>query len=500
MHRRIQSRWVPRTLAILGTTAWLAAACKTQPPPAIPLFQGSAETSVAAKPTRPPIVTNSFTADAVILPPDPEAQGFGAAIAVAQHVLVVGAPQTRQTGAAWVFETNDLSKPPLCLLPPPGLQVKGFGASVAIEKSSHYIVIGAPASDVDGLSEAGRVFVWRRDGSAWTFVSAFQSNDPLEHSKLGSSVAINQDSMIAGAPWTDIGSARSEGLALAWVRDPVKVWHLAQQMKLATTGPFAHFGNSIACVDRITMHNLKPISEALAVVGSPGAKTTGGSRVGTVSIFRSLKGKWRNIPTALLVSKDPESMDQFGWSVAVHQELIAAGAPNSNLPDVTDSGSAQVFRQGTDLGWREECEVHAFEPQRGSQFGFAVGFSKDRLVVGAPHARDENLYECGRVFSYYAKPNASGYRTAWEPFCEIRPAALVAGGRFGACIAATDELVAVSEPLAGRGRVHLFRATETGFGIPSSASRPPSAHEAAMKEAPAVPSGQTAPPPAPSSL
>jgi hypothetical protein len=130
---------------------------------------------------------------------------FGWSVAIEGDWLVVGAVSangvTASTGAAYVFrrtpggwiETDKLEAFD-------GEQTDYFGYDVAI--SGERIAVGA-TSDDDIDSVSGALYVFEYDGTSWAFSQKLKAPDPDLSSgtdRLGSSVDLEGDQLLAGAP------------------------------------------------------------------------------------------------------------------------------------------------------------------------------------------------------------------------------------------------------------------------------------------------------------
>ena len=84
-----------------------------------------------------------------------------------------------------------------------------FGEAVAVDGDT--IVAGAPMLDGFVPTRRGVVYVFDRSGTSWTEKEAFTS--PVTLSNLGSSVSLSGDSFIASAPGEKVGSNQGQGSA-----------------------------------------------------------------------------------------------------------------------------------------------------------------------------------------------------------------------------------------------------------------------------------------------
>jgi|GEM_PF-1926065 len=393
---------VVRGLAV-GMLALLAS-CKTQPDPIIPWHTGTIQTKVIKAAPVEDLQLPRFTANTLLLSPEAAGDDFGAAMAMNAKLLVIGAPKASGGGAAWIFDPTDLAKAPTRLRAPKGIQSIGLGAAVAISPTGKYIAAGAPQSCVDDQIEAGRVYLWRRDPAQWTFIADFTQEPPLQGAHLGSTVAVNEHALLAGAPSVDVErntvlkekeissvddafvpakddgetapldvvpqkenvSAATDTTAVieSDIAKPAHNWAQTKHLPLTGAGRLTQCEGVVVAWNRDASNNWRltqtmlpdkhtangffgdalSLAEKEAVVGASGARASAGVRAGYVWIFEEQIGKWSSKPNVLLSGSKSEALDRFGWSVANTQGLVVVGAPAANLPHGTDSGRVYVFQ------------------------------------------------------------------------------------------------------------------------------------------------------------
>ncbi len=119
---------------------------------------------------------------------------FGASAAAAGETVVIGAPGAN---AAYVFvRSGTLWEQQQKLDPSGGLGSAGF--SVAIDEDT--AVVGAPQENVDGVEASGAAYVFLRSGNNWTEQKRLLPEEPVANAKFGTSVAVQGDTVIVGAP------------------------------------------------------------------------------------------------------------------------------------------------------------------------------------------------------------------------------------------------------------------------------------------------------------
>ncbi len=153
---------------------------------------------------------------------------FGAAVALADGQLAVGAPNEASAtgapednsaaacGAVYVFAFDGSAWSAAAYLKPGVTELEDrFGESIAID--GELLVVGAPGEDgsgagvnpeapfgpdSNGSAQSGAAYVFARDGSAWTqttYLKSFVADNAIVNFAFGSSVAIDSGNIAIGA-------------------------------------------------------------------------------------------------------------------------------------------------------------------------------------------------------------------------------------------------------------------------------------------------------------
>ena len=157
----------------------------------------------------------------LLTPPGGRSMSFGTSVAISGTTLVVGDPGDQQRGAAFVYEwRQDVWTLVTRLTAADALPGDAFGAAVAIDDTT--IVVGAPGDDVtrdaaggitQTVSNKGAAYVFRRTADGWTqqarldrsTVNGVGANPilPVEEDRFGATVAVDGDVVMVGAPEWD---------------------------------------------------------------------------------------------------------------------------------------------------------------------------------------------------------------------------------------------------------------------------------------------------------
>ncbi|HEX9729381.1 MAG TPA: choice-of-anchor B family protein [Gemmatimonadales bacterium] len=151
------------------------------------------------------------------------------------------------------------------------------------------------------------------------------------------------------------------------------------------------------------------------------------------------------VPVALILAAGPGSLQAqtfvhsitaapavsgFGSAVAVGEADVLVAEPFN----ARTAGMVFVYRKGED-GWAEVLRLTASDATSGDQFGRAIALDGSYLLVGAPAAGG------ARGAAYVFQRSRSG---EWTQVARLAPEGAAAGGRFGAAVAITGDVVMVA--------------------------------------------------------
>lgn len=251
-----------------------------------------------------------WTQEAKLVAADPEASGFGAAVAISGDTVLVGAYGSGpvEQGAAYVFRRTGTTWTQEAKLLPSDPEILAlFGASVAIEGDT--AVLGAPNTE-------NAAYVFTRTGTTWTQEARLTSAHAETFASFGYSVALAGDAAVVGA----ISTNSEQGSAYIFRRTGT-TW--AEEAELVAPVPANNdrFGSSVGIVGDT------------ALVGA----LQSNSARGAAYVFTRTGTTWTR--SSNLVPADPARGDQFGHSIAVDGDSAVVTALDSHGV----VGSAYVF-------------------------------------------------------------------------------------------------------------------------------------------------------------
>jgi hypothetical protein len=324
--------------------------------------------------------------------------GFGGAMALDGDTLVVGAgEEDLQGGAFYVFERTGTTWDAGTRHTIAG--ASGVGASVDLEGDR--MVVGADGS----YSSDGAVFVLGRTPTGWVVEQELTAASPWPIERLGWSVALHGDTILAGAPYAgDHGP--SSGRAYLFERVD-GAWQETALLLPNDSEAQIRFGSTVA------------LEGDVVAVGAPAFDI---ARPGSVYLFSLTSGGPLEI--AELMSPNPSSSDRFGSALALDGGQLVVGAPLAQ----GGTGSVHVFQRVADL-WGISYRLLPLALDPGSRFGLDVAISGADVIVGAPFGDP-----AGSAFVFDVQPSPT------IGFCAATPSA---GGLI--CSMASTGSVSVSE-------------------------------------------------------
>ena len=188
---------------------------------------------------------------------------------------------------------------------------------------------------------------------------------PAAGDLLGVSVAIELDTIVAGAPAAN-GAGVDSGAAHVFTRN-AGVWSVQGELTAADASAGDFFGYTVA------------LAGDTVAVGSPFDDDLG-TDSGSVYVDSRIGGVWGQ--DAKLLPSAPTSTARFGYAVGFNGATIVAGAPSSTSAGL-ESGGAFVFSRSTGA-WTELVSLIPADLAPGDQFGGAVAIAvSGNIVVGA---------------------------------------------------------------------------------------------------------------------
>ncbi|NND70657.1 MAG: T9SS type A sorting domain-containing protein [Rhodothermales bacterium] len=235
---------------------------------------------------------------------------------------------------------------------------ENFGISVSL--SGDRALIGAFYDDDFGF-RSGSAYVFVRNGTSWTEEAKLLANDASANDHFGSAVSLQGDRALIGAFG---GTGPTAGPGAAYVFERVQgVWTQVEVLTASDGAGGDAFGAAVS------------LNGDRALVGA----YSDGVGEGSAYVFRFTGSAW--VQEAKLEPDDGATNQQFGTSVALSDDRAIIGAENDSSVNF-EQGSAYVFVRSEET-WMQEIELAPDDGESGDNFGFSVGISDDRVIVGS---------------------------------------------------------------------------------------------------------------------
>ncbi|MFK7818650.1 MAG: peptidoglycan DD-metalloendopeptidase family protein [Planctomycetaceae bacterium] len=323
---------------------------------------------------------------------------FGHAVATDGDLMVVGTPKVdvlaSDSGAVFVYErTVDGNWSKIArVLAPDGERGDSFGYSVAIDGDT--LVVGARLDD-DAGKNAGAVYIFNRNlGGAnnFGFVTKLTDTNGEAKDQFGHAVDIDGSTILVGARLDD-DAGRNAGTAIVF-DNVAGTWTQTAELAPATLAKGDQYGFDVAIDGDMFLVGARKSNEL---------KTDAGS---AYLFDRNLGGTDNFGIASHFIAADARKFDWFGSSVDIHGDTVAIGRPIRDGKQRT--GEVHVFQRnegGTDM-WGQVAQVTSPDEADANQFGYSVALNDTGVYAGA--RLDQNISKNGgRVYSF---DEASGWQ------------------------------------------------------------------------------------------
>ncbi|MFT5083204.1 MAG: hypothetical protein ACI9Y1_001244 [Lentisphaeria bacterium] len=304
-------------------------------------------------------------------------EGFGSSVALVGSTLVVGAPGSDViagrvfivTGSGW-DQIEELSL---------ASSIEGDRFGEALSLQDDILMVGAPGATLDTGVNGGVVFEYTLVDAIWTQGEPIVVDDSVEGDDFGAALQLNYSTELAiGAPGRDLNKG-----AVYVVEHTGGTWVVGDPTVATIRDEGDKFGTSLVIQDDVLVVGAPgEQSSATGVDGLQADKSQ--EDAGAVYIF-SRKDEsdtsWGGEDTYLKATT--AGAMGFGSALAMTDSMLAVGAP---LQDVTagNSGAVYLFARDSEGGWPSAHTLKAVNNTEPSQnFGNVLAFIGDTLVVGA---------------------------------------------------------------------------------------------------------------------
>lgn len=367
--------------------------------------------------------------------------GFGVSVAVDGDAMAVGAfLEDERRGNVHVYE-RDGDGWTHTELPHPDSVAVGSAFGWRLSMDGNRLATGAYGVAQEATASAGAVFVYERDGGTWSLDATLQAEEPQSGARLGDSVAIEGDRVVAGAfrraaPEDRSGAAHLfERAGEGWTET------------VLSPGPGAlgaRMGRSVA---------LRSDDVASGAVDD----ATAGEDAGAFFTFRL--DEEPPVRVGPVLSPRALTGDSFGRAIAADGGVLLIGADEEDVAGESSGLVSRYMRVAT--GWALQESITAPAAQTRARFGNAVDLHGGWAFVGARNFDERS----GAVHVFRVRRSG-----ALDPVVDLRAPEPVPGDRFGFRVAVADGIAAIStmrdDPdVAHSGTVYVYTLDEDEWSL-----------------------------------
>jgi len=284
-----------------------------------------------------------------------------------------------------------------------------FGFAVAI--SGNTVVVGAPSDDAVG-SEAGAAYVFLRDAGGsenWGQVKRLTAADAAAGDEFGFTVAISDDTIAVGAPFTG-GNA---GTAYVFERASggAENWGQAEWLKASDADAGDQFGSAVSISQNTILVGARFFTGRKEVTPIPTSTNPFPEPIeidlnnaGAVYYFERDSQDaeaWNQVRKR--TARNTLAGDQFGFAVAIRGNQAVVGSPYAGN---FIHGAAYVHERsrGGRNRWGQLDRLTDPDGRRWDEYGSGVSISADTVVVGASETDaqcpDDRSCDSGSAYVY----------------------------------------------------------------------------------------------------
>lgn len=204
------------------------------------------------------------------------------------------------------------------------------------------------------------------------------SGEGADYENFGYSISIFGDTALIGAHQTDSNIGHS-GAAFIYSLNNEGRWIHQAKLTPNDNSDDESYGESVLLIDKT------------AFVGSPNAYVNK-INTGAVYVFsQNSEGKWSQQTT--ITASDSKRYDNFGRSLAAHNDTLVVGADASNI----SPGMVYVFNKNMEGDWLEQAKIMPNDSNYNARFGISVAIEDDTILIGASNS---SYYEYIEYFDY----------------------------------------------------------------------------------------------------
>jgi len=287
-----------------------------------------------------------------------------------------------------------------------------FGHDVAIDGGQ--IVVGADSDqlDVSGnnpLLAAGSAYIFQRNSNgSWSETQKLIASSRDKFDEFGTSVGINGNAVVVGAPSDDEDGAFNSGNSYIFEKDGSGTWNETQRIVPLDIAGGDQFGYASSIQNGMVL--IGSIRQEFDADGNNQLLNSGAAYI----FEKEGNGSWTQ--SQKLVPADRSSSTYFGISLELKGDNAIIGA-TSFIKNASPAEQAYIFTRGGDNIWNEAEILQGSDQVSGDFFAFSVAISDGNIMVGSrDESEDANggnpLGQAGAVYVF--ESNNLGVETVYQ--------------------------------------------------------------------------------------
>lgn len=282
--------------------------------------------------------------------------------------------------------------------------------------------------------------------SAWGNLVSYSIENAVTSITIGSnsagfatSLASNGDFLVAGAGMENFSNANEAG-GFRLFKKEGGLWQVKQSVHAPDFSSEINFGKAVA------------MNEGFIVAGAEGASINGKNRQGKLYVY-TLNNNIASYGLTLSAT-DGASEDMLGYSVAMHNNQLIAGAPFHNIGLSIDRGAAYVFSYNGSA-WQQTAQLWAPGGASNDRLGQSVSIYGNLAVAGAPNASVGDQSAQGKVFLFQYNG------TSWAYLTTLTAPSSGPNQYFGTSVSLSGDTLVVGSnenmySITGKGKAYVF--------------------------------------------
>ena len=311
-----------------------------------------------------------------------ESDLFGYYVSISGNHVIVGAPYNDDngdmSGSAYIFKNIGaqwIEQQKITASDGAASDLFGF-----VSINGEYAIIGAPYDDDIG-SNTGSIYIYKFDGVSWTEQQKLHASDTSSFIGFGTTVNINDEYAIIGAPFKDdLGS--NSGCVYVF-KNNEENWIENQKLTASDGVTDDLFGRCVS------------MDGGYIAIGAP-KDDDNKENSGSVYLFKNNDSGWAE--EQKITAFDGDANDTFGNCVSIDENQLIVGAENSDGFEI-DTGSAYIFKCDG-ANWVEEEKFTASDSETEDFFGETVSIFGNFAIVGAGLDDNINGVDAGSVYIF----------------------------------------------------------------------------------------------------